>query len=141
MDTATFARIEQLIREGETFDVWGEDVSVASGSTALAPIEIVRFATTGPFQGVLRAVGQATSNLGWDNLSWMIQVGGRAAQNYEPQQGRQWGFMTKPGAVYAKIGRSKIVRVVAFQSSGSAILASARILGSIWTGPTKKIEL
>ena len=125
---ARFSQAER--RGGEAFDIWAIETSIPSGATLTT--SVVEFDVTSGLVGVLRAIGMETTAAGWAAITWQIQVGGRPARNYGAQIRRRWGFLHGPGDVYVPAFKNQVIRLVATQASGAAILASGRLLGSTW---------
>lgn len=127
---------EVAIRQGRRYPVMRvfrktTEVTVDAGLTLKKTIVEQRMPRG--HHGFLTAVGQETTGAGWANLLWRIVVDNAPVPGFGRQTGIQWGFIDKPGEVFAWIPNGSIVKLVVDNPAGApAALTRGALVGYWW---------
>jgi len=108
------------------------------GDGRAVPIGLGQVDFVGP---ALIPLGHETTHLGWDNLRWILRLGGTPQAGFGEQVGQQWGRVSNPGEVYVKITEGSTVEFAARNPSAAAILASGVLVGYHWPRVQSVAEL
>lgn len=84
------------------------------------------------FKGFLLELGHDADAAAFAVIRWRITVDGIPVPGFGGQIGEQWGTISSPGTVFARIGNGKIVALQGQQASGVSRAASAILVGYHW---------
>lgn len=127
-------RLESLARAPAILPInqFAEDTAIASG---VGKVTVVRFRMRRGHVGYLSGLGHETTNVGWNNISWSLEVKRIEQRGWQSQVGRQWGRVNQPGAgeVYIVLTEGALVEMRAEHTAGVSIPASGLLIGAFWS--------